>query len=42
MARPLPMDDLETAKALLLDMEAQLKKNHVYYDLGNRPVSDGT
>ena len=35
----LPMDDLETAKALLLDMEAQLKKNHVYYDLGNRPVS---
>lgn len=34
----LPMDDLETAKALLLDMEAQLKKNHVYYDLGNRPV----
>ena len=35
----LPMDDLETAKALLLDMEAQLKKNHVYYDLGDRPVS---
>ncbi len=35
----LPTDDLKTAKALLLDMEALLKKNHVYYDLSNRSVS---
>lgn len=35
----LPMDDLETAKALLLDTEAQLKKNHVYYDLSDRPMT---
>lgn len=35
----LPMDDLETAKALLIDTEAYLKKNNVYYDLGDRPVS---
>lgn len=35
----LPMDDLETAKALLSNMEAQLKENHILYDLSGRSLN---
>lgn len=35
----LPMDDLETAKALLSNMETQLKENHILYDLSGRSLN---
>ena len=36
---PLPTDNLDTAKALLSNMESQLKANHILYDLSDRPLN---
>lgn len=35
----LPTDNLDTAKALLSNMESQLKANHILYDLSDRPLN---
>lgn len=36
---PLPTDDLETAKSVLIDMKKQLDQLHILYDISNLPLT---